>query len=163
MSLGSQFVSLWESIFSSGVFLKVLKQGEEGERGRVGERGPKGDHGQDGETGARGPTNKLALVGYAILTVFVVLSLYGTHQNDVLLEQQQIENCQVAKENRHALRTIFIDAAKRTASSSQRTKQEKKDAKEFYDNALSLLPPIDCKNTNVSSVGFRGLGLDFRE
>ncbi len=61
------------------------ERGDTGLQGAAGERGPKGDHGQHGDTGATGrkgidaKPNRLAIVGYFILTVSSVFALFYTN------------------------------------------------------------------------------------
>ena len=123
--------------------------------GRRGERGPTGDHGQDGEPGRqgeRGPTNRLALIGYLILTVTVVGSLYQSHRNTQDVADATRLVCRIANENRETLRQLLQDAAARTASSSQRTAAEKREAADFYRDALSRIPPDPCPPEKIGEV-----------
>lgn len=61
---------------------------ERGERGPQGDPGARGDHGQPGEhgrpgqQGERGPTNRLALIGYLILSVAVAFAI-GSNRKDI--------------------------------------------------------------------------------
>lgn len=58
--------------------VELGERGATGDRGVAGERGPKGDHGQHGSQGARGargPANRLAVVGYIILTLAVAYAI----------------------------------------------------------------------------------------
>ena len=121
----------------------------------MGERGPTGDHGQDGERGIqgeRGPTNRLALIGYLILTATMVGSLYQISRNSAELAETTKLVCRISNENRETLRQLLQDAAARTASSRQRSPEEKREAAAFYRAALNRIPPDPCPPESIGEV-----------
>ena len=76
------------------------ERGDSGQRGVAGERGQKGDHGQHGERGAKGmtgPTNRLAVIGYLILTVAVGFSFYIQERDSVTRQEVDADLCNVSK------------------------------------------------------------------
>lgn len=136
-----------------------LGRGDRGDRGVGGERGPKGDHGQTGDVGPEGPAGQVVhdearerkrdrqafyrAAQLLALPVAILAALPGL-LGIVLIQREVDEQCRIATENRVALRTTLKDAARRSATSKQRTIEEKKDAKRFYDEALKRLPPNPC-------------------
>lgn len=109
-------------------------------QGERGEKGDQGQHGQAGDTGATGATvaiNRWGVIGYAILSAFIVFSLWGNYQNNLNV-------CHGLNENRKIMRLILQDASKRTQTSKQRTPEEKAEAKEFYEAQLERLRPVPC-------------------
>ena len=76
------------------------ERGATGDRGVSGERGPKGDSGQHGGRGAKGlpgPTNKLALIGYLILSAFVGFSFFIQGRDSVTRQEVDADLCNVSK------------------------------------------------------------------
>ena len=123
--------------------------------GRRGERGPTGDHGQDGERGIqgeRGPTNRLALIGYLILTVAVAGSLYQNSRHTRQIAEATALVCRISNENRETLRQLLQDAAARVATSRQRSAEEKREAAAFYRAALDRIPPDPCPPEKIGEV-----------
>lgn len=135
------------------------ERGDSGQRGVQGERGPKGDHGQMGDTGLTGPAGKVVhdekrerhrdrkalfaaatLLALPVAIVALIPAVYGM----VRISNEVDRNCRVAIENRAALRDIIEDAAQRTATSKQRTAEEKKEAAMFYARSLKRLDPNPC-------------------
>lgn len=53
-------------------------------------------------------------------------------------------NCEFGNRNRTAIRTILLDANRRTQTSGQRTREEKRAAQDFYNRQLQRLKPFDC-------------------
>ena len=83
------------------------ERGATGDRGVAGERGPKGDHGQEGHSGKRGrrgavgergPTNRLAVLGYLILTAAVAWSFHevGESREGAARQVNRINQAQCA-------------------------------------------------------------------
>jgi hypothetical protein len=120
----------------------MFSRGDTGLTGATGERGPRGDHGQQGE---RGRPNRLAIVGFCILSFFNFLGLYGAWLNDQHQKQEAYENCIFNQTNRNGLRGVLIDANRRTQTSNQRTAEEKQNAQEFFDKAIKKFPKIECE------------------
>ena len=88
------------------------------------------------------------VLGYLALWVGVLAAFgYGewerqNRERDVVRAIQI--NCNIGNEHRSTLRTILMDANRRTQSSKQRTTEEKKEAAEFYEKALNKLKPFNC-------------------
>lgn len=53
------------------------------------ERGGRGDRGLTGPRGRRGPTNRLAVVGYLLLTVAVAAAFWATWNNDRRFDEER--------------------------------------------------------------------------
>lgn len=116
--------------------------GGEGGRGEhLGGAGGTGGTGGRGETGPVGPRGKnaphRAVIGYAILMLFVLIGF---------ARGEQIDNkvCSYSEADRQIIRTILIDANRRTQTSDQRTKEEKETAAKYYAETLAKIPPVKC-------------------
>ena len=84
------------------------------------------------------------IIGYLVLSVFMVLALYGGYVADQHAKRAVKINCNFGNQNRQVMRVILMDANKRTQTSRQRSREEKRAAQEFYDRQLQRLKPFDC-------------------
>lgn len=58
-------------------------------------------------------------------------------------------NCEFGNLNRAAIKTILLDANRRTQTSQQRTREEKRAAQEFYNRQIARLTPFDCESLRI--------------
>ncbi len=89
---------------------RIGERGDQGQTGVTGERGPKGDHGQHGETGARGErgaANRLAMIGYVLLSLGIIGALWLSNHNSNEIEKTVEDACRGSQENRDVLRELI--------------------------------------------------------
>ncbi len=130
--------------------------GGTGAPGAPGAQGPQGESvtGPRGKPGRAQPWQVIAAFALVVAVAFAVAGLAAWQvvalrgQTDDIAAQQRLI-CRVANENRESLRATFEDAARRTATSSQRTRAEKREAAVFYRDALARLPADPCKPKTV--------------
>ena len=135
------------------------ERGATGDRGVTGERGPKGDHGQEGHSGkrgrrgavgARGPTNRLAVIGYLILTGAVAWSFHEVAESrDVAARQvNRINQAQCASlQNLYAvIRKTILDSemAIDTLAYYQEHPQERAEAHARNQDTLARFKTPPC-------------------
>lgn len=92
--------------------------------------------------------NRWNIIGYAALWAGMVLALaftgYERREREEAFAHAVQVNCNFGNQNRNALAAIIRDANRRTQTSRQRTPEQKRQAKEFYEQSLKALKPFDC-------------------
>ena len=84
-------------------------------------------------------------IGYLIMFAFVLVALYGGHHADQQAQRAIQVNCQFGNKNRDVMRLILKDANNRTQTSKQRTEEQKRIARVFYERQIARLKPFDCE------------------
>jgi hypothetical protein len=127
-----------------------------GEGGAGGTGGQMGPMGPTGDQGRRGPTSRWGLIGYAILTGFMVFALFRVESLRDERRQQttlaDIRICEFQNENRRAVRKVStilltsLEAAARRMGDDPAIQRVFREQIVVLEEQLKNLQPENCAN-----------------